>query len=140
MSRERILGNIRQALKRSSRPDTVPLETRLREAPTGPIPARGQLPPAQRIELFIEMAKRAVASVTRVASAAEVPAAVAEFLARENLPARLGAWLLGRLGRARGGFKRLPLAGGWTATRDMPAPQGATFHALWAARRRAPGR
>jgi L-lactate dehydrogenase complex protein LldF len=70
--------------------------------------------------------------------------AVWGFLARRpafyHAAARLGAWLLGRLGRARGGFKRLPLAGGWTATRDMPAPQGATFHALWAARRRAPGR
>jgi L-lactate dehydrogenase complex protein LldG len=89
MSRERILGNIRQALKRSSPLDTVPLETRLNDPPTGPIPARGQLPRAQRIELFIEMAKRAVASITRVASTAEVPAAVAEYLARENLPARL---------------------------------------------------
>jgi L-lactate dehydrogenase complex protein LldG len=89
MSREQILGNIRRALKRGAPADTAPLETRLREAPTGPIPARGQLPRAQRIELFLEMAKRASASVVRVASGAEVPAAVAEFLARENLPACL---------------------------------------------------
>jgi L-lactate dehydrogenase complex protein LldF len=54
--------------------------------------------------------------------------------------ARGGAWLLGMLGRKRGRFASLPLAGGWTGTRDMPAPQGATFHAQWAARRRAPGR
>jgi L-lactate dehydrogenase complex protein LldF len=54
--------------------------------------------------------------------------------------ARAGAWLLGRIGGARGRFRSLPLAGAWTATRDMPAPQGPTFHALWSARRRAPGR
>ncbi len=36
----------------------------------------------------------------------------------------------------RGGFRRLPLAGGWTAARDMPAPEGATFHALWRKGRR----
>jgi len=43
----------------------------------------------------------------------------------------LKAWA-GRRGRV----SRLPLAGGWTAHRDLPAPQGRTFHELWAARRR----
>jgi L-lactate dehydrogenase complex protein LldF len=32
----------------------------------------------------------------------------------------------------RGRFSSLPLAGGWTAGRDMPAPQGKTFQQLWA--------
>ena len=45
--------------------------------------------------------------------------------------------LLGALGRRRGRFARLPLAGGWTASRDMPAPEGATFHSLWRKGRRA---
>jgi len=27
------------------------------------------------------------------------------------------------------------VAGGWTATREMPAPQGQTFQAMWRARR-----
>ncbi|HEY8016054.1 MAG TPA: lactate utilization protein C, partial [Dongiaceae bacterium] len=89
MSRDQILGNIRRALHRATAPDTAPLETRLSEPPTGPIPARGQLPRPERIELFLAMAKRASASVARVADAAAVPAAVADFLARENLPARL---------------------------------------------------
>ncbi len=44
-------------------------------------------------------------------------------------------WILGLLGRRRGRFSRLPLAGGWTAARDLPAPQGRTFLALWAAAR-----
>jgi len=39
---------------------------------------------------------------------------------------------LSLLGRRRGRFKRLPLAGGWTASRDLPAPQGkSTFMALY---------
>jgi L-lactate dehydrogenase complex protein LldF len=44
--------------------------------------------------------------------------------------------LLGRLGRAEGRFRRLPLAAGWTSSRDLPAPEGPTFQALWRARRR----
>ncbi len=38
---------------------------------------------------------------------------------------------LALLGRARGRFRWLPLAGGWTRDRDFPAPEGATFQALW---------
>jgi L-lactate dehydrogenase complex protein LldF len=44
--------------------------------------------------------------------------------------------VLGRLGRRRGSFRWLPLAGGWTDGRDMPAPQGPTFSSLWQGRRR----
>jgi L-lactate dehydrogenase complex protein LldF len=47
------------------------------------------------------------------------------------LAARLGAGVLGRIGRGRGRFAALPLAKGWTAGRDLPAPEGATFRALW---------
>ncbi len=39
---------------------------------------------------------------------------------------------LGLLGRRRGKFRRLPLAGGWTAGRDLPAPEGDTFFARYA--------
>ena len=31
----------------------------------------------------------------------------------------------------RGRFRRFPLAGGWTAHRDLPAPQGGTFVGQW---------
>jgi L-lactate dehydrogenase complex protein LldF len=48
----------------------------------------------------------------------------------------LAARLLARLGRRQGRFRWLPLARGWTATRDFPAPQGATFQAQWRRRRR----
>jgi len=62
------------------------------------------------------------------------------FMARRprlfHLAQGLAARLLGRLGRRRGAFAALPLARGWTAHRDMPAPQGRSFHDLWAARQR----
>jgi L-lactate dehydrogenase complex protein LldF len=35
--------------------------------------------------------------------------------------------MLHLLGRKRGSFRRLPLAGGWTSQRDFPTPQGKTF-------------
>jgi L-lactate dehydrogenase complex protein LldF len=41
--------------------------------------------------------------------------------------------VLGAFGRRRGRFRRLPFAGGWTAHRDMAAPQGATFMAQYKA-------
>ncbi len=42
--------------------------------------------------------------------------------------------LLAKLSRGRGRFRALPFAGAWTRTRDLPAPQGTTFHALYARR------
>ncbi|MGH6989106.1 MAG: LutB/LldF family L-lactate oxidation iron-sulfur protein [Stellaceae bacterium] len=43
----------------------------------------------------------------------------------------IAANLLGLMGRSRGRFRALPLAQGWTKSRDMPAPEGKTFLALW---------
>ena len=39
--------------------------------------------------------------------------------------------ILSTLGSRRGRFGSLPFAGGWTAARDMPAPQGESFQAVW---------
>ena len=39
--------------------------------------------------------------------------------------------ILGRLGRGKGRFRRLPFAGGWTKLRDFPAPEGKTFMSRW---------
>jgi L-lactate dehydrogenase complex protein LldF len=49
---------------------------------------------------------------------------------------RIGMGLLGLAGKRRGRFRSLPLAGGWTDFRDLPAPQGPTFQARWAKERR----
>ena len=46
--------------------------------------------------------------------------------------ARIGIAALGFAGRRRGAFRWLPVARGWTAHRDMPAPQKRTFQQLWA--------
>ena len=44
----------------------------------------------------------------------------------------IAARMLAALGRITGGrFRWLPLASGWTRSRDFPAPQGATFQARW---------
>ena len=48
----------------------------------------------------------------------------------------IGVRLLAAMGRRRGRFASLPLAGAWTRHRDLPAPQGKTFQQLWADKRR----
>lgn len=48
----------------------------------------------------------------------------------------MAAGALARLGKTSGRFMSLPLAGGWTGVRDLPAPQGQTFHAAYRARAR----
>jgi L-lactate dehydrogenase complex protein LldF len=43
---------------------------------------------------------------------------------------------LGRFGGGRGRFRTLPLANGWTTVRDLPTPEGRSFHSLWAERQK----
>jgi L-lactate dehydrogenase complex protein LldF len=61
------------------------------------------------------------------------------FFAKRPWLYRHTTWLamlaLARLGRRNGGFTTLPFADGWTASRDFPAPQGATFQAQWRSKR-----
>jgi len=49
---------------------------------------------------------------------------------------RIAMGSLGLAGRAKGRFRALPLAGGWTKYRDLPAPEGKTFQQQWAERRK----
>ncbi|MBS1270336.1 MAG: Lactate utilization protein B [Gammaproteobacteria bacterium] len=42
-----------------------------------------------------------------------------------------GAVAMKRLAGRRGRLRRFPLAGGWTRSRDMPAPAGSTFQTLY---------
>jgi len=58
---------------------------------------------------------------------------------RPRLYHALGSWLvplLERLAKGRGSFRSLPFAGAWTGTRDLPAPEGETFHALYQEQKR----
>lgn len=59
------------------------------------------------------------------------------FLARHpalyRLATRIGVRSLAMMGAKRGRLARLPLAGGWTSVRDLPAPAGRTFQDLWQA-------
>lgn len=51
----------------------------------------------------------------------------AERPALYRLATRIAVAGMSLLGRRRGRFSSLPLAGGWTKWRDFPAPQGGTF-------------
>ncbi len=56
-----------------------------------------------------------------------------------RLATRAATRVLEMMGGAKGRMRRLPLGGGWTRHRDMPAPEGRTFHDLWAERQRQRG-
>jgi len=62
------------------------------------------------------------------------------FVARRprlyRVATQLAVAVLGALARGKGRFRRLPLAGGWTGHRDLPAPQGRTFQQMWSTRSR----
>jgi len=49
---------------------------------------------------------------------------------------RIAAGVMGFAGRRRGRFGWLPFAGAWTASRDMPAPEGETFFTRYAREQR----
>jgi len=87
-ARELILATIRRSLGVTGAETTRRLEvaTRLSGHPPGVVPARGQLPPAARLDLFTRMVNAAAATVERTADPADIPPAVAAFLRAHNLP------------------------------------------------------
>ncbi|HKF74333.1 MAG TPA: lactate utilization protein C [Stellaceae bacterium] len=90
--REQILGSIRKSLKRGpvTAARAAELREKLRVHARNIIPQRAAgLDAAGQVELFLRMAEGVQASVVRVRSAAEVPGAVADYLAEKNLPAKL---------------------------------------------------
>jgi L-lactate dehydrogenase complex protein LldG len=91
MSRDAILGAIRRGLKRGPLPadQQAMLAARLAAPPRHPIPARSRLPRPAQIALFIRNVEKEFGTVERVPDLAAIPAAVADYLAAQNLPARL---------------------------------------------------
>lgn len=66
------------------------------------------------------------------------------FLARRPRTYRLVTGIASRALRLmagrRGKLRKVPLAGGWTSARDLPAPQGGTFHSQYKRQRRGAAR
>jgi L-lactate dehydrogenase complex protein LldG len=94
-ARDAILSRVRASLRvpagDEARREAV--AGRLNKAPKGVIPARGQLEPQARVELFGAMAQKLAATVERVGNAEDVPEAVASYLRARNLAAsfRMGS-------------------------------------------------
>ena len=90
-ARADILSNIRRSLGVTGQeaPRRTHVEQRIATAPRGLRVARGQLPPAQQIDLFQQQAETALATLTRVPSYRDVPSAIADYLRTNILPARL---------------------------------------------------
>jgi L-lactate dehydrogenase complex protein LldG len=90
-ARDIVLGKIRRSLGVSATEPrrNATVDDRLRKAPKGVIPARGALPPAGQIALFMKMAAAVSATVEQVADETAIPAAVAAYLRDRNLPAAL---------------------------------------------------
>ncbi len=87
-ARAGILGRIQSRL--DARTDRTAREAsakeRLADRRANLVPARGQLAPADQVNLFVRMAEEADATVTRVAAATDVPAAVSDWLRQNNRP------------------------------------------------------
>jgi L-lactate dehydrogenase complex protein LldG len=90
-ARELIFATLRRSLGVSGTeaPRRAAIAARLAGHPRGVVPARGQLPPQERLDLFARMVDAAAGTSERAASAADIPAAVAAFLRGLNLPLRV---------------------------------------------------
>lgn len=90
-ARDDILAALRAGLERDrdKGAGAAAIAERLAAHRSNLIPARGRLDRAGRIELFETMARAADATVARVSSTDDVPAALGDFLKAHNLPSRV---------------------------------------------------
>lgn len=88
MSRAQVLTAVRRGLRRGKLPDDMQaaLRQRLAAHPRHLIPARSRRPHPEQVELFARNVEKEFGTVTRVSSLDEVPGAVADYLAAQNLP------------------------------------------------------
>jgi L-lactate dehydrogenase complex protein LldG len=93
MSREAILSAIRRGLKRGPLPpdQAAMLKGRLAAHPRHIIPARSRLPRPEQVSLFVKNVEKEFGTVARLPDLSAVPAAIAEYLAQQNLPPALVA-------------------------------------------------
>jgi L-lactate dehydrogenase complex protein LldG len=91
MSKDAILGAIRRGLRRGALPEDqqAMLHQRLAQHPRHLIPARSRVPRAEQVALFIRNVEKEFGTVERLPDLAAVPAAVADYLAAQNMPSRL---------------------------------------------------
>jgi L-lactate dehydrogenase complex protein LldG len=94
-ARDEILASVRRSLHVSGdeAPRRAAVAARMAQAPIGIVPARGQGDPTARIATFKAESTRAAATISEVASPADVPAEIARYLREGNMPAtlRMGA-------------------------------------------------
>lgn len=88
MSRDAILGAIRRGLRRGPLPEdqALALRARLAAHPRQPIPARTRVSRPEQILLFVRNVEREYGTLVRVPAPQDVPGAIAEYLAAQNLP------------------------------------------------------
>ncbi|MFN6954605.1 MAG: lactate utilization protein C [Acetobacteraceae bacterium] len=93
MSRDAILGAIRRGLKRGPLPpdQAAMLKGRIAAHPRHIIPARSRLPRPEQVSLFVRNVEKEFGTVARLPDEAAIPAAIAEYLAQQNLPPALVA-------------------------------------------------
>ncbi len=85
--RDAILGKVRRRLEgRPGRLEAKDIEARITGHEANLIPARGQVPLAERVALLIATAEKLSATTEQVADESEIPAAVTRYLRSQNLP------------------------------------------------------
>jgi len=88
MSKDTILNAVRRGLKRGPLPadQATLLRARLASHPRHLIPARSRIPHKAQVDLFCANVEREFGTVARVATLADIPPAIADYLAANNLP------------------------------------------------------
>lgn len=88
MTKEAILGAIRRGLRRGPLPDdqAMGLRARLDAHPRHLIPGRSRVSRPEQVALFLRNLEKEYATFTRVPSANDVPGAIADYVATQNLP------------------------------------------------------
>lgn len=88
--RDTILNTIRRGLRRGPLPadQQAMLRARMERPPRHLIPARSRVPRPEQVALFVRNVEKEFGTVARVADRGLIPAAVADYLAANNLPPR----------------------------------------------------